>query len=313
MDRYLPPSSGALASRQKNEVAKNVSNGTEKSQLQQIHLKGAMDIVKLKAHGIETQNVRMNVQGENGVYTIDPWSLRVYQGTVSGRTTVDLQRDVPRSDLSFQAKGIQVGPLLRDLTKKEPLTGVLQAQATLHMEGSQAEQIERSLSGKGDIHIRDGALRGVSLMGVIRKVDAALSFGQGGGSSQTDFSDLNFPFTVSGGVVSTSSASLTAPHLTAAASGRANLTTQALDFRLEPRLSAPQSLKGLGIKGIGENSSVSVPVLVSGTFSSPEFRPDVSGAVQEAVKGEVQKLRPEAAGEALKKGLPGGLRSLWGG
>jgi hypothetical protein len=102
-----------------------------------------------------------------------------------------------------------------------------------------------------------------------------------------------------------------APHLTASASGRANLTTRTLNFRIEPKVTAP--LKNFGIKGIGENPSLTVPVLVSGTFSSPEFKPDVSGAVQETVKGEVQKLAPEVAGEALKKGLPSGLRSLWGG
>ena len=312
MDRYLPSSGEASTSRQKGEAPANVSNGAENSPIPQFHLKGAIDIAKLKARGIETNDVRVNVLGENGVYTIDPWDLKIYQGTVSGRATVDMRQDVPRSDISLHAKGIHVGPLLRDLTKKEPLTGILQAQATLHMEGGRSEQIERTLSGKGDVYIRGGSLMGVSLMGVIRKVDAVLSFAQPGGVlPSTDFSELHFPFTVNGGVVSTSNATLVAHNLTATASGRANLTTHTLNFRVEPKLSTP--LKSFSVKGIGVNPEVTVPVLVSGTFSSPQFRPDVSGAVQETVKEEIQKINPETAGEALKKGLPGRLRSLWGG
>ena len=132
--------------------------------------------------------------------------------------------------------------------------------------------------------------------GVAKKVDPVLGLG-GGASSQTEFSELHFPFTLKGGNIDTRNASLVSSHLTARASGTANLTRQTLDFRIESKVAAP--LKSLGISPVAGNPEITVPVLVRGTFSSPEFVPDVQGAVQETVKGEVQKLYKQGGAGSL--------------
>jgi AsmA protein len=68
-----------------------------------------------------------------------------------------------------------------------------------------------------------------------------------------------------------------------------------LDFRVEPKFVG--TIKGQG--DTQKRGGVTVPVLVTGTFSSPKFRPDLEGML----KGTIEKGISEPS--ELKKLLPG--------
>jgi AsmA protein len=73
---------------------------------------------------------------------------------------------------------------------------------------------------------------------------------------------------------------MASPLLRLKAAGKANLVEESLDFRVEPTFVA--TLKGQG--DATERSGIRVPILVTGTFSSPKFRPDLEGMVKERIK-----------------------------
>ena len=79
------------------------------------------------------------------------------------------------------------------------------------------------------------------------------------------------------------------------AAGKADLVKETLDFRVEPKFVA--TLKGQRDKT--DRGGVAVPVLVTGSFSSPKFRPDLEGMLQQ----QLQEGLPESSD--LKKMLPG--------
>ena len=56
------------------------------------------------------------------------------------------------------------------------------------------------------------------------------------------------------------------------------------------------TLKGQGDKK--QRAGIMVPVLVSGNFSAPKFRPDLKGMLKKGLEGEIPKI------EDLKKQLP---------
>lgn len=327
LDRYLPAPSQKAASAQSARDADKpgkgegaavldspgqaagaaASKGTGNAPPQPARWSGTVEIARLKVRGVQTQDVRLSLRGGNGVYTADPWNLKLYRGTASGRATVDMKRNIPRSEITVQADGVQAGPLFRDLLKKEPLTGTLQVRLALRAEGANGRDIERTLNGTGDIYVRDGAIQGVSIMDLAKKVESTLTLGQaGGGSGRTDFSELRFPFTLDRGVVNTKNASLVSSLLTAKAAGKADLTTQTLDFRIEPKITAP--LKSLGLGQIAGNPGLTVPILVRGSFSSPQFTTDVQGSVQKSVTGGLEKLyKPDGVSGTVSRGLRGVL------
>jgi AsmA protein len=93
-----------------------------------------------------------------------------------------------------------------------------------------------------------------------------------------------------------------------------------LDFRVDPKFVA--TLKGQ--EDTKERAGISVPVLVSGTFTSPKFRPDLKGifdkslkegfpkpsALKEMIKGESAKEGEEKPLEELEEKVKGLIKGL---
>jgi AsmA protein len=239
---------------------------------------------------------------------LDPLSLKLYQGEVNGKGTFDVSKDIPESSMAFKAKGIQVGPLLRDTAKKDVLEGQFMADMDMRMRGNDPVVVKKSLNGKGNLVFNDGAIVGIDLAGMVRNIKA--KFGLAEASKErprTDFSELKCPFTITNGVLDTRKTSMVSPLLRVLAAGKADLVEETLDFRVEPKFVA--TIKGQG--DTEDRSGIAVPVLVSGTFSSPQFSPDLKSMFKSKIDevisdpGQVDKLLKGGKGE---KGVqkPGG-------
>lgn len=298
LDRYLPPASekktGAQKEGEKPSSAK--AKKTDYTPLRKLILDGKIRVGTLKAHGAKVQDIYLKVSAKNGIINLDPLTLKLYQGDVSSKGALDVRQDVPKSNMALQAKGIQVSPLLKDVLKKDFLEGTVKANMNLAMAGDDPDKIKNSLNGKGDFLFNDGAVVGIDLAGMLRNAKAAFGLAERGAEKpRTDFSELHSPFTITNGVVDTRQTMLTSPLLRVLAAGKANLVRESLDFRVEPKFVG--TLKGQG--DTQQRGGVTVPVLVTGTFSSPKFRPDLEGML----KGTLEKGISEPS--ELKKMLPG--------
>jgi AsmA protein len=173
--------------------------------------------------------------------------------------------------------------LLKDLTEKDFIEGVGNFDTEIGMAGAEPDKIKRSLNGKGELLLRDGAIKGIDLAGMVRNVQAAFGLAAAGERPRTDFSELSVPYTITDGVASITNATLASPLLRVLAAGKANLVEEKLDFRVEPKFVG--TLKGQGdTKGRG---GITVPVKVTGTFSSPKFQPDLKGLVEKRLKKDL--------------------------
>ena len=91
------------------------------------------------------------------------------------------------------------------------------------------------------------------------------------------------------------------PLLRLLAAGKADLVQETLDFRVEPKFVG--TLKGQG--DAKDRSGVTVPVLVTGTFASPKFRPDLKGLMQDTLKkgmGDPSELKKMIPGQSTDAG-----------
>jgi AsmA protein len=298
LDRYLPPSSEKEAGEKKEETKPSTAERkkADYTPLRKLVLDGKIRVGNLKAHGAKAQDIYLKVSAKNGLFNLDPLTLKLYQGDVSSKGALDVRQDVPKSRMALQAKGIQVSPLLKDVLKKDFLEGTVKANMNISMAGDDPERIKGTLNGKGDFLFNDGAVVGIDLAGMIRNAKAAFGLAEkGGGKPRTDFSELHSPFTITKGVVDTRQTRLTSPLLRVLAAGKANLVRESLDFRVEPKFVG--TAKGQG--DAQQRGGVTVPVLVTGTFSSPKFRPDLEGML----KGTLEKGISDPS--ELKKMLPG--------
>ena len=183
------------------------------------------------------------------------------------------------------------------------------------MIGDAPELIKKTLNGKGDLRFNDGAIVGIDLASMARNVQSAFGMGtQGGQRPRTDFTELAIPFTIKNGVTNTPGSSLKSPFIRVIATGTADLIKETLDFRVEPK--AVASIKGQG--DASQRSGLMVPVLVSGTFASPKFRPDLSAAAKQKIEKQVleskeaQKLLEKDELKPFKKNAKDALKGLLG-
>jgi AsmA protein len=204
--------------------------------------------------------------------------------------------------VQLDAQGIQVSPLLKDLLEKDFLEGTVQSTVVINLAGDDPEKIKSTLNGKGNFLFKDGAIVGIDLAGMVRNVKATFGLAEKGGERpRTDFSELHAPFTITNGVVNTPGTSLMSPLVRVLAAGDADLVDETLDFRVEPKFVG--TLKGQG--DTVQRSGLMVPVLVTGTFSSPKFRPDLKGMLKRGLEeglpqpSELKKILP---GESMEEG-----------
>ena len=304
LDRYLPPAQekepGAKEAGEKAPARE--AKPPDYEPLRRLILDGTLRIDEMTARGLRMQDMLVKIAARDGILQLDPADVKLYEGSVSSKARVDVQGKEPKSRLDVQMSGIQAGPLVRDLADKDIIEGVVQGDVSINTVGDQPDPIKRSLNGRGEFLFKDGAIVGVDLANMVRNVQSAFGMAEktGGERPKTDFTALRAPFTIRNGVVDTTGTELRSPLLRVVASGTANLVDEILDMRVEPKVVA--TIKGQG--DTEERSGIRVPVLVTGPFSHPKFRPDLKGMFEEGLKQGI----PDA--EGLKKMIePGEKRS----
>jgi len=238
--------------------------------------------------------------------------LNLYDGSVASKLVLNVQKNTPQTKVTLDAKDIQVGPLMKDALQKELIEGTLKAKLEIAMTGETPDMIKQTLTGQGELLFNDGAIIGYDLAGMVRNIKGKFGVGeQVKEKPRTDFAELKIPFTAKNGLINTVGTSMTSPLVRVIAKGNINLVKELLDLRIEPKFVA--TLKGQGDSK--QRSGLMVPVLITGTFTSPKIRPDLAGMVggqglpsaeglkQALGSKEDQKAKVETVKEDAKKQL----------
>lgn len=214
----------------------------------------------------------------------------VFGGMLGGRLSLDASRPALNLGLIARAQGVQAEPLLIRFADFNRLSGTTDGTLDIKATGANQQELVGSLSGKGELLFRDGAVKGINLARIIRS-----AIGQGSQEPpQTDFAEMGGAFTLANGTVATEDFRLLAPLLRVAGKGTVNLPNRRVDMRLGTRLVA--SLEGQGTANL-DADGINVPVRVRGTFDNLTYAPDLSASVRAALrdpakaKEQLEKLR----------------------
>jgi AsmA protein len=315
LDRYMPPKSEQPSKEKTSGPAKPVKKKTDYAPLRRLILDGTLKIAKLTVSKANIEDVVLQIKAKDGVFNLDPMKLKMYQGNAAGKAVLNVAKDTPRSKINLRLNNIQVGPLLQDVLEKDFLVGATNADINIAMVGDDPEKIKKTLNGKGELQFNDGAIVGIDLSAMARNVGAAFGLAKKGEKRpRTDFSELLVPFTIKNGVANTPQSSIKSPFIRITAVGTADLVKETLDFRVDPQ--AVGTIKGQGDEV--KRSGIMVPILVSGTFSKPKFRPDLSAATKQRIEKEifeskeVKKILEKEELKPLEKKAKGLLKGILG-
>jgi AsmA protein len=307
LDRYLPPPPESESKTEPKTAPK-----TEESQPKQIDytplrklvLDGEVGITRLKVKNIKTENVTMKVTARDGLLKLDPFSMSLYKGQSKIIATVNVKEQSPRTNLQLTMDAIQAGSLVKDLMEKDVIEGSLKSNVALKLVGDTSDQIRKTISGNGSLNFNNGAIKGVDLAAMMHNVATAFNLSEKGSKApKTEFAELAVPFRITKGIFTTQKTHLKSPVLHVQAKGKTNLITEALDFKVNPKFVNP--LKG-------KKEGIVVPLLVSGTFEKPKFKPDLKEAFKQnlgdVADKEAERLKKDIEKEIQKeinKRLPG--------
>lgn len=315
-DRYMPPV-------KENEPQATASPATAAAAgsaelpletLRQINAKGTLDIGKLKATGIRSENIHVTVDAANGLVKLTPMSADLYQGKYNGNVTLDARGQALKLAIDEKLANVEAEPLLQDMTGEAKITGTANANAKLTGTGKNVDQIKQTLSGHGGFSFENGALKGINIGESIRKAKAALK-GEALPSSnepvQTDFSTLSGTFTATNGLIDNQDLAVKSPLLRINGAGQASLPKETIDYKL--KVAIVGTSKGQGGKELEDLKGLSIPVKITGSFNEPKVGVDLASLVKDKAKQELKTKAEEKLKDKLGDDLGGLLGGALGG
>lgn len=238
----------------------------------------------------------LTVALHGGRMKADLTQLALYGGQGQGTVILDGSGSTLGIEEQMSLSGIKARPLLTDAAGMSWLEGGGNMTMKVAGRGNSQRQIVSNLNGNGNFKFTDGAIYGINIAEIVRRIGSgdivgAFNLSKMGESQKTDFSELGGTFTVQNGVVHNSDLLMQSPLLRMTGKGQSSLPAKTIDYRVEPKVVA--TLKGQG--GQKDLKGLTVPFLLSGPWSNIRITPDLAGML---------KSKPEETIKGIIKGIP---------
>jgi AsmA protein len=280
---------------------------------------------KLSAHGtlrvgsatfsnVLFTDLLIPLAARDGHIRLGPTEARLYGGSYNGDIVLDARPVQAQLSLNEHVHGTDIGALVKAAFDNARLSGRADADVAATGVGNTDDAMIRSLSGKIDANVKQGALNGIDLVYELQRVNALLKRQvppQRTGAARTLFNALQTSGTLDKGVLRIDELRMETDFLKVRGRGTLETATEALDYRLLASVDKlPPGGSGAGGTGGGLDAlgSVEVPLTITGTLSSPAVRPDIEALAKGKLGQEVQ----QKAGELVKKKLGDKLKDLFG-
>ncbi|HEX6157022.1 MAG TPA: AsmA family protein, partial [Burkholderiales bacterium] len=286
------------------------------SGLKGLNARGKLAIGELQVRGLKVAEVNAQLNAKDGRVAIAPHSAKLYGGSVTGEVTADGNRNA--ITLKEQLKGINIGPLLRDVAQRDQLEGKGDITLDVTAAGKTVNAMKRSLAGSAKLHLQDGAIKGINIAEIIQKgrnllggQSASAGESANDATRKTDFSELSASFVIKNGVAHNEDLDAKAPLFRLGGKGDINIGASSLDYTAKAALVA--TTKGQGGAERDRLAGLTVPVHLSGPFDDLKYKVDYRGMAGEAAKSEIgQKLKDRVGQELNEEKVRDKLKGLLG-
>jgi AsmA protein len=288
VDRYLEPEEKAEKKAAEEPVELPVKD------LEALNARGTFAIGALKLAGIKMSAVKVSLDAKNGLTRINPAQAKLYGGAYRGNVVIDSRSDVPKWSMEEQVSGVDVAGLFGDLFDIKRLSGKATANAVVAARGSSSDDMMRSLDGRVDFEVGNGAIEGKDLWYELRRARAAWKREAApaqADTGRTTFKTLKGSATLNDGVLNNQDFVMEMDYLKANGAGTLDLVSQKLDYKLQTNLyRIPPEDAGAEMQDL---KAAEIPVRVSGTLADMKIRPDFDALVKAETKQKVEEKQKE--------------------
>ncbi|ABK42686.1 AsmA family protein [Magnetococcus marinus MC-1] len=290
LDRYMMTAGGEGAkAAQPNSTAegKAAATGDEilidqatMAQLRKLDIKGQIVLDRLTAAKGHFEKVTIKVDAGDGVLKLNPFSVNLYKGSLVTTGQMDVRGNEPKMAFRKVLQGVQVGDMLKEMADVTLITGQADLDLDTTTQGSTMKGLKRHVNGRIQGGVTKGTLQGLDILGQIK---AAYAMARGkpapsGGSKDTAFDDMLLDARIVDGVIQHERLKVSSNDLIMEGKGTVDLAEEQLDYHMEAKV------RNLG----GDGKSLTVPVLVKGSWNSPGVSVDTAALLQSLAKEQAQ-------------------------
>jgi AsmA protein len=228
--------------------------------------------------------------------------VKLYQGRGKGLVTLDGTGPEAALVANVELAGIAAQPLLKDAAGIDWLAGTGDVALALSGRGASEAALVKSLNGKSNVAVRNGAIIGFNLGAAMRALsEGSIPDFSTSPAEKTDFSELTGSFAITDGIAKNDDLQLASPLLRATGAGSIDLPARSLDYVVRPKVVA--SLEGQGgEKGL---KGLEIPLHITGSWEEPNIEADVAGVINnpdvtETVKELGKEFEGKSAGEIVE-------------
>jgi AsmA protein len=295
VDRYLPPKKEQPEEAPKEEgktqaPEKDVPIDLPVEMMMGLDIKGHFRAKGFKVMNLKTQQTDIGLLAKSGLITISPLSMNMYQGTMNGKTIIDVRGKKPVYRFATKLDGVEVEPLMNDFMEIDKVQGKILANINIHTTGNSVNQLKAALNGQLNLALKNGAIKGFNLSKELKKAEDAINgkkFDDSETFPKTDFSDVTMSATITNGILKNDDFSLKAPFLRVAGAGTVDLIKSNLDYLVRTIITDKQD--GQSGQGVDEMGTFAIPVKISGAFSDIKIKVMLAEALKERAMAEINK------------------------
>lgn len=265
------------------------------SGLRAVNADADLTVAGLTMRKIKIGKSKVTVALKGGRLTTKLTEMALYGGKGTATITADGGAATPTVTAKLDLSGLQANPALKDAIDMDRIEGTLNTDMSVVTRGKSQKAMVSALGGSGKILFADGAVRGINIAAMVRNAATAFLDSSARTTQKTDFAELSGSFNIRRGILQNDDLKLLSPLLRVGGKGSVDMPNRAVNYRIEPKVTA--STKGQG--GSADASGLKVPVLVTGPWDNLSYKPDLAGLVDGIAKD------PKKALDGLKKLIPG--------
>ncbi len=293
--------------------------------LRKLQFRVDLGVDAMKIRGAELSKVAMEASGKNGLLSLKPFSAKLYDGTISAESTLDVRGKLPKLSVKQNLDRVQVGPLLHDIKGKDEVTGAVVMSLQVTSSGNSRKRLISHANGKMSLALEDGIIKKLHILQVIRQAKA-LYDGEAlitnAVDEPTGFARLSASGVIKQGVFHNDDLKATSDLMKVTGSGKVDFGAEYVDYLL--KIALTRGMDRDDKSGRAEFSKFVVPYRIHGNFANIKEEADVVGILKSQAKSllmkELQKQLNKGQGDTKQNEvkdlgtqlLEQGLKGLFG-
>lgn len=301
-DNYMAPAAKGGAPPVTPESAAAGAAQLPVQTLRKLKLKGDLLIGSLQISGAKMQNAKLSITANGGSIVARPIAASLYGGNYTGAVVINAKKTAPAVNINTNLSGVNIEPLLFDMTGDRSLSGVANLDAKLKLKGNKTPALKRSLNGPLKFSVNNGIYRGIDVARMLQQIELMIeskrptALSKGG---ETRFQSLSGTINFVNGVGSNNDLLLDGSGFKITGKGIvANLHNDTMKYDAEVAVDKGAAKRGESDYNLG---GYTVPIRCRGKLGADACKPDAGNILAEIGKNAVQK----EVGKQIEKAIGG--------